>query len=242
MGCWAGVQLFTSATFILLFHCFFAFLFRSKHMLTPLDSISIVTVSYLSCTTGYGLVAQWLMCISIDLDHTSPIMAKNDISATNTISNATTVNTDFSKVNFPWRRRRSQRAGKRARSFRSGGKSNDFFSKNTNAFKLYRVITRHQNVTIRRLTCHSEYHGPAGHVAADCKKAAQQNAYIKAEEKRQRDAAKRHKARKRFQEKWLAVSESPFTFAGVLYTDNVFYRKPGTSIARKLASARRRRP
>lgn len=30
----------------------------------------------------------------------SPIMAKNDISATDTISDATTVNTDFSKVKF----------------------------------------------------------------------------------------------------------------------------------------------
>lgn len=69
-------------------------------MLTSLDGISTTPVSQLSCTTRHSPVAQWLMCISIELAHMSPIMAQNAISATNTISDAPTVNTDFSKVKF----------------------------------------------------------------------------------------------------------------------------------------------
>lgn len=85
------------------------------------------------------------------------------------------------------------------------------------SFRKSHVITRHQHVTIRRLTHlseyhFSEYHGPSSHLAADRKKAAQKKANIKAEEKKQRDAAKRCKIEKRFQDKWLAVSGKFLSF------------------------------
>lgn len=76
---------------------------------------------------------------------------------------------------------------------------------------------------------YSAYHGPAGHVAEGCKKAAEKKANIKAEEKKLGDAAERRKIQKRFVDKWLAVSEYSSLFPIILYTNNII-----SQIARKM--------